>query len=125
MRGSAGTRVNSYGRNATRALGPLAIAAAVALLLSGCSSDTIFPAVHDMPPPRPSATLTPDQVKQATDDLITERQHLSTEAPGSVQPVATTNAPAATGSLPPKNTAATTQPAAAPPATGVNAYAKP
>ena len=29
-----------------------------------------FPAVHDMPAPRADTPLTPDQVKQATDDLI-------------------------------------------------------
>jgi outer membrane murein-binding lipoprotein Lpp len=57
----------------------LAIAAAVALLVSGCSELGV-PAVHDMPAPRSDTTLTPDQVRAATDDLITERDHLSTEA---------------------------------------------
>ena len=33
-----------------------------------------------MPAPRADTPLTPDQVKQATDDLISERDHLSTEA---------------------------------------------
>jgi hypothetical protein len=33
-----------------------------------------------MPAPRSDTTLTPDQVRAATDDLITERDHLSTEA---------------------------------------------
>ncbi len=59
----------------------LAIAAALAFLVSGCSPEIGFPAIHDMPPPRADTPLTPDQVKQATDNLISERDHLSTEAP--------------------------------------------
>jgi hypothetical protein len=51
------------------------MAAALACLVSGCS-EIGFPAVHDMPAPRDDTTLTPDQVKQATDDLITQRDHL-------------------------------------------------
>jgi hypothetical protein len=59
--------------------GRLVMAAAVALFVAGCS-DVIFPAVHDMPGPRADTPLTPEQVKQATDNLICEREHLSTEA---------------------------------------------
>jgi len=77
--------VNGYGRIVRLALKTVAIAAAVALLVSGCS-DIIYPAVHDMPTPRADTTMTPDQVKQATDDLISERDHLSTEAQAAVQP---------------------------------------
>ena len=33
-----------------------------------------------MPAPRADTTLTPDEVKQATDNLINQRDHLSTEA---------------------------------------------
>jgi cytoskeletal protein RodZ len=59
----------------------LPMAAMMAVLLAGgCSSELAFPAVHDMPPPRDDATLTPDQVKNATDALVSEREHLSTEA---------------------------------------------
>jgi len=70
-------------------LASLALAAATALLVGGCSSSTdpIFPAVHDMPAPRPEAPLTADQVKAATDDLITQREHLSTEVQTAAQPV--------------------------------------
>ncbi len=57
----------------------LATCAVVAVLASGCSPDVAFPAIHDMPPPRADAPLTPDQVKQATDGLISDRNHLSTE----------------------------------------------
>jgi outer membrane murein-binding lipoprotein Lpp len=62
-----------------------AIACAVALLMSGCSSDVMFPAVHDMPAARVDTTMTPDQVKQATDELNCERDHLSTGAQAAAQ----------------------------------------
>jgi hypothetical protein len=54
------------------------MAAAAAMLLSGCSPEVGIPAVHDMPRPRAEAPLSPDQVKQATDELVNERDHLST-----------------------------------------------
>jgi hypothetical protein len=50
------------------------------LLLANCSGEIPFPAVHDLPPPRTDITLTPDEVKKATSDLNTDRDHLSTEA---------------------------------------------
>jgi hypothetical protein len=95
-----------------------------ALLVAGCSSDTIFPAVHDMPTARTETTMTPDQVKQATDSLVSERDHLNNEAQSqaSVQPA--TNAPATTGSVPQKKAAATTQPAAPQSSSDVSAYAR-
>jgi hypothetical protein len=83
-----------------------------------------------MPAARTETTLTPDQVKQATDDLVYERNHLNTEAQaqgqaqGNVQPVAATNAPTTTGSIPQKKSAASAQPAAQPSTSGVNAYAR-
>src|SRR4029079_16157515 len=40
--------------------GTFAKAAVAALLLSGCSPEVALPAVHDMPPPRTEAPLTPD-----------------------------------------------------------------
>jgi hypothetical protein len=60
----------------------------VAVLLSGCS-EVGFPAVHDVPVPRGDATLTPDQVKQATDDLICERDHLASGAAAGGQAAST------------------------------------
>jgi hypothetical protein len=78
-----------------RLLGAASLAAA-ALGLLACSPGLDFPAVHDMPSPRVDAPLNPDQVKQATDDLISQRDHLSAEAQS--------------------NTAAAPQIAAAPPA---------
>lgn len=62
-----------------RWFGSLAIAGALAMLVSGCSDDG-FPAVHDIPGPRiDNSTLTPDQVKQATDNLASDRDHLTAE----------------------------------------------
>ena len=67
-----------------RVLAGLAFAAAAAVGVSGCSPGTeypsIFPAVHDMPPPRADTPLDPAQVQQATEDLVTERNHLNSEA---------------------------------------------
>jgi type IV pilus biogenesis protein CpaD/CtpE len=69
-----------------RLLAGLALAGAMAFLVAGCSTDTIFPAVHDLPAPRPDAPLTAEEVKQATDSLITERDHLSTEMQTAARP---------------------------------------
>jgi len=41
---------------------------------------SIFPAVHDMPPPRTEAPLDAQQVQQATEDLISDRNRLNSEA---------------------------------------------
>ena len=72
--------MNSSGRFAKLALAALAVVG-TALLAAGCSStDTMFPAVHDMPAARTETTLTPDEVKQATDNLVSERNHLDSEA---------------------------------------------
>jgi hypothetical protein len=125
-RGPAGTRVNSSGRFAKLALAALAVVG-MALLAAGCSStDTMFPAVHDMPAARTETTLTPAEVKQATDSLVSDREHLDTEAQsrGNVQPVAATNAPTTTGSIPQKKSTASAQPTAPQSTSGVNAYAK-
>jgi hypothetical protein len=99
LRGGLGTRVNGYVGaarvgTAKRALGILAIAAALAMLQSGCS-EIGFPAVHDMPAARADTTLTPDQVKQATDDLVSQREHLSTEVQANGQPAQPANGPSA------------------------------
>ena len=114
-------------------LGTLATATAVAVLLSGCS-DIGFPAIHDMPAPRADTPLTPDQVKQATDNLICQRDHLSTEAQAPVPPAgAAANPPAKGSSAAQKPLPPCTQPVAAqtaqPTITGStqppSAYAKP
>jgi hypothetical protein len=80
-----------------------------------------------MPAARTETTLTPDEVKQATDSLVSEREHLNTEAQsqGSVQPIAATNAPMTTGSVPQKKSATSAAPVAQQSTSGVSAYAKP
>jgi hypothetical protein len=99
-----GASVNRCRAKAWRVRGSLATAAALGLLLSGCS-EIGFPNVHDMPAPRADTTLTPDEVKQATDTLISERDHLQSIPP------ATAPAPAPApqkASLQPAPAAATT-----------------
>jgi hypothetical protein len=103
----------------------LAIAGAVAVGLSGCSPGadypSIFPAIHDMPPPRDDATMNSDQVQQATEDLITDRNHLNAEAQGNGQASASPSVAAKPATAkkkiaaqsPAANGGATTAPAAA------------
>ena len=60
-----------------------ALAVAFCVALSACSPGVdypSFPAVHDMPPPRTDATLDAQQVQQATEDLISDRNRLNSEA---------------------------------------------
>jgi len=107
--GTAGTSVNGE-RSVTRlVLGALAIAASVAFLVSGCSEGALFPAVHDIPGPRADTPLTPDQVKQATDALTSERDRLNTQVQANGQPGTTASVPVAVQQKPPSST----QPAAA------------
>jgi hypothetical protein len=55
------------------------------LLVGACSPGaeypSIFPAVHDMPPPRAEVPMDQLQLQKATEDLITQRNHLNAEAP--------------------------------------------
>lgn len=104
-----------------------ALLATLGFLVAGCSSELVFPAVHDMPPPRADATLTPDEVKSATTALISERDHLSTEvqaAQASAPPPVATNAAAPTKAKkkkapqPPAAVEAAAQPAASQPQAG-------
>jgi hypothetical protein len=97
--------VTDDGRIAGFSLGTAVIAAAVAFLVSGCS-EVGFPSVHDMPAPRTDTTLTPDQVKQATDDLVSERDRLNTGSVPGGQPAAPSNSAVA------KNVSSSAQPAA-------------
>ena len=98
--------MTDHGRIARFPVATLAIAVTAAFFLSACS-ELGFPAVHDMPAPRAETTMTPDQVKQATDDLVSERDHLNTGSVPSAQ-AAAPNKPA-----PPKKVRLKPQPAAA------------
>jgi hypothetical protein len=79
-----GTKVTSNRRIACVAFAGMVVAAH-AVLLCGCSSDGAFPAVNDMPAARTEMKLTPDQVKQVTEDLISDRDRTEAMA-GGVQP---------------------------------------
>ncbi len=83
----------------TRVFAVLAFVAAAAFAVSGCSpgSDypSLFPAVHDAPPRRADTTMDANQVQQATEDLITDRNRLSAQSQGSGQSANAPSAPAA------------------------------
>jgi hypothetical protein len=80
----------------------LAIAIAAAALVSACSPGADYPAVLVPPPPRPDTTMDADQVKQATDALISQRDRLTTDAQNNAQPAPAPAAspPATTASVP-------------------------
>jgi len=62
----------------------LVVAAVAGLVLAACSPGadypSLFPSVHDIPPPRTDTPLDSNQVQQATEDLISARDRLSAEA---------------------------------------------
>jgi hypothetical protein len=64
----------------------LGLVAIACLVLGACSPGadypSLFPSVHDIPPPRNDTPLDRNQVQQATEDLITARDRLSAEAAG-------------------------------------------
>ena len=76
-------------RVTTRMFAVVAILAPAALAMSGCSPGadypSLFPAVHDMPPPRADTPMDDNQVQQATEDLISDRNRLSAESQGGGQ----------------------------------------
>lgn len=87
-----------------RVFAAVCIAAGCALV-GGCSSatPTLFPAVLANPPQRNDTTLSPDQVKAAVDNLISERNRLclemvANESAGAPPPDC--QAPNATGTTP-------------------------
>lgn len=85
-------------------------AVAAAMALAGCSPGvdypSLFPAVHDMPPPRAETTMNADQIQQATEALISERDRLSAEAQGAAQGKSQSKSPpAAAAAAPPKKPA--------------------
>jgi hypothetical protein len=78
----------------------LAIGALIATLLAACSPGADYPVILDKPAPRADQTMNPDQVKQATDALISDRTRLSAGAQPAQAPQQV-SAPATTGSTPP------------------------
>jgi hypothetical protein len=72
-----------------RLVAALALACAGAVLVAGCSSSSapsLFPAVLDSPAPRDDTPLTKEQVKQATDSLVADRNRLCAEAAANGSP---------------------------------------
>lgn len=65
--------------------------AAGCIFMSACSSPGTYPTIFADPAPRPESTLTPAEVKQATDSLMSDGKQLCTAAianaaPGSPPP---------------------------------------
>jgi hypothetical protein len=83
-----------------RGLAALVICLAAGMLMSGCSSSSsssaggLYPSVLTSPMARDTTPLSPDEVKQAMDNLITERNHLCAEA------IATSGTRSSSGSSP-------------------------
>jgi hypothetical protein len=69
--------VHSPARVTTHLLAALLAVGAAAAVLAGCSTSTDYPAVLATPAARSDQTMTPDEVKQATDALISERNRLA------------------------------------------------
>ena len=86
---------------AARVVAGLALGAA----LAACSPGADYPAVLDKPEPRADQPMNPDQVRQATDALISDRNRLSSDAQASQQASQQAGAPAATGSTRPAGSA--------------------
>jgi len=88
----------------------LACAAAAVVAVSGCSPGvdypSIFPAMRDMPPPRPDTTMDAVQVQRATEELVTERNQLSAAAQGAGQGKTANPAAADAAKKPPATAAA-------------------
>jgi hypothetical protein len=68
-----------FGVSVTRRLLAACSIAAACALVCGCSS-TPFPVVLSDPPPPAETTLNTDQVKQAMDELVSDRKHICSEA---------------------------------------------
>ena len=90
---------------AARVVAGLAIAASIAALVAACSPGADYPVILDRPAPRADQPMSPDQVKQATDALISDRNRLSTDTQASQQAPQQASAPATTGSTRPAGSA--------------------
>jgi hypothetical protein len=74
-----------FGFGVTRRVLAAACVAAACVLAGGCSS-TLYPAVLADPPGPTDSTLSPDEIKKATENLISARNHQCTEAIADAQP---------------------------------------
>jgi len=72
--------VRGFGGATARGVAGAAVAAALAAALAACSPGADYPNILAKPDPRAQQTMSPDQVKQATDALISDRDQLSTSA---------------------------------------------
>jgi hypothetical protein len=72
------------GSTTWRQLAALLIAGVAVVGLSGCSPGVDYPSIFstDHDPPPPTVTMNTDQVQQATEALITDRDHLNAQAQG-------------------------------------------
>jgi hypothetical protein len=71
------------------------------MLLCACSPGADYPSILNAPAPRAEKTMNPDQVQQATQSLISDRNQLSGEAKAAqAGAVASGMAPATTGTTP-------------------------
>ncbi|MFZ1920368.1 MAG: hypothetical protein WBD53_05890 [Xanthobacteraceae bacterium] len=87
-------------RRGVRVVAVLALIAPAALAMSGCSpvsQPSLFPSVEEAPPQRADTPMDANQIQQATQDLITDRNRLSAEAQGGDQPAAAAAATKPTG----------------------------
>jgi hypothetical protein len=82
----------------------MALGASIAGLVAACSPGADYPSILDKPAPRADQPMNPDQVKQATDALISDRSRLSAGAQPAQSPQQA-SAPAATGSTRPAGSA--------------------
>jgi len=71
--------VRGFGIVTKRGFAGVAVGAALAVMLAACSPGADYPNLAARPDPR-AQTMSPDQVKQATDALISDRDQLSTSA---------------------------------------------
>jgi len=72
--------VRGFGSATKRGLAGVAVGVALALTLTACSPGADYPNILAKPDPRSQQTMSADQVKQATDALISDRDQLSTSA---------------------------------------------
>lgn len=104
----------AHRRISMRVLAAVALMASVALPAAGCSPvsyPSMFPAVEQTPPPRSDTPMDANQVQQATEALISDRDRLNGQ---SGTPPAAAKTPAAT----PVQIAAPAAAPANPPASG-------